>query len=55
MNGNQEFVDLLKSHYIMDENASKGLQDPEQHVYRRINLSSICSREILREEAKQKR
>ena len=55
MNGNSEFVQLLNSHYAIDDQLSVGLEEPEKIVFRRTNLSSICSQKVLREEAKQKR
>lgn len=55
MNCNHEYVGLLQSHYVVDGNASRGREEPEKYLFKRINLESIPSQEILRENDKQHR
>lgn len=55
MNCSHEYIKLLQSHYIVDNDASLDRQEPEKYVFKRINLESIPSQEILRENEMQRR
>ena len=55
MNGNNEFAQLLSSHYVIDHERCVGLEEPEKIIFKRTNLSSIGSQTLFREEEKRKR
>ena len=56
MNGHSEFIELLNSHYMLDEDDTpSGRDEPEKLIYKRTNQSSIRSQNILREDERQRR
>mmetsp|Transcript_11635 Transcript_11635/g.21761 ORF Transcript_11635/g.21761 Transcript_11635/m.21761 type:complete len:344 (-) Transcript_11635:500-1531(-) len=55
MNCSHKYIRLLQRHYVIDIDASLGLEEPEKYVFKRTNLESIPSQEMMRENEKQRR
>ena len=53
MNGNANIVRLLDLHYAVDAEKSSNREEPERDIFNRVNLDSIPSQSMLREEEKQ--